>query len=59
MTEATGLAAGRARGATPAALPVTVRTGPVPYTVPQAPSTVDGSWKGGAPHRNFPGRYVR
>ena len=47
MTEATGSAAARGHEATPAALPVTVRTGRVPYTVPQAPGTIDAAiWPG-------------
>lgn len=47
MTEATGSATGRGHEATPAAHPVTVRTGPVPYTVPQAPAAVDAAiWPG-------------
>ncbi|MGY2746252.1 class I SAM-dependent methyltransferase [Pseudarthrobacter sp. O4] len=43
ITEATGSAAGRGHEATPAARPVAVPAGPVPYTVPQAPSTVDAA----------------
>ncbi|MET3921681.1 cyclopropane-fatty-acyl-phospholipid synthase [Arthrobacter sp. UYEF20] len=48
ITEATGSAAGRGHEATPAAGPVavpagTVPEGAVPYTVPQAPSTVDAA----------------
>jgi cyclopropane-fatty-acyl-phospholipid synthase len=47
MTEATGSAAARGHEATAAALPVTVRTGPVPYTVPRAPATIDAAiWPG-------------
>ncbi|CAI3799503.1 class I SAM-dependent methyltransferase [Pseudarthrobacter sp. MM222] len=47
MTEATGSAAARGHEATPAALPVTVHTGRLPYTVPQAPGTIDATiWPG-------------
>jgi cyclopropane-fatty-acyl-phospholipid synthase len=44
ITEATGPAAGRAHEATPAARPGTAPARAVPYTVPQAPGTVDAAF---------------
>jgi cyclopropane-fatty-acyl-phospholipid synthase len=43
ITEATGAAAGSPHQAIPAARPATVPVGPPPYTVPQAPGSVDAA----------------